>query len=203
MKKKQLELLLQKIPPPINPKPHLEQYMTPATIASDIIYLAHQFNDITDRTVLDLGCGTGIFAFGAAIVGAKKIIGIDIDKDVISIAKKHATENKYHIDFFVQNIENVNITCNTVIMNPPFGAQKANKKADRKFIEKAAELSDVFYSLHLSETIPFIKKLLSALNAEITFHKEYSFPIKWMHTFHKKEVKKYHVSLIRGLKTSS
>jgi putative methylase len=57
MKKKELEILLQKVPSPINPQPTLEQYTTPASIAADIIFIAHQFGDIYEKTVLDLGCG--------------------------------------------------------------------------------------------------------------------------------------------------
>jgi len=61
MKKKELEILLQKVPSFEKPVPHFEQYLTPASIAADIIFTAHQFGDIENKTVIDLGCGTGIF----------------------------------------------------------------------------------------------------------------------------------------------
>ena len=61
MKKKELEILLQGVPSFDKPIPHLEQYLTSASIAADIIFTAHQFGDIKDKTVLDLGCGTSIF----------------------------------------------------------------------------------------------------------------------------------------------
>ena len=41
MKKKNLELLLQKVPIFDTPDPSLEQYNTPANIASDIIFTAY------------------------------------------------------------------------------------------------------------------------------------------------------------------
>ena len=59
MKKKELEILLQKVPSFEKPVPHFEQYLTPAGIAADIIFTAHQFGDIENKTVIDLGCGTG------------------------------------------------------------------------------------------------------------------------------------------------
>ena len=48
--------------------------MTPAPIAADIIFTAYQWGDIENKTVVDLGCGTGIFSVGAVSMGAKKVL---------------------------------------------------------------------------------------------------------------------------------
>jgi len=199
MKQKKLEMLLQKVPVFEYPSPNLEQYITPANIAADILFNAYGFGDIENKTVLDLGCGTGIFSVGASLTGAKKVIAVDIDKNAVSIAKNYAQENKLDIEFLVQNIDDVKIKCDTVIMNPPFGAQKSNEKADRKFIEKAFEISSVIYSLHLSKTIPFITKMVKALKGEINYSKDYIFPIKHTYDFHEKNVVNYDVTLLRIL----
>lgn len=197
MKQRQLEILLEKVPKPIIPIPQLEQYMTTAPIAADIIFTAYQWGDIENKIVVDLGCGTGIFSVGAVHMGAKKVLGFDIDKDIIAAAKKYAKTNAFPIIYRVKDITEVHTTCNTVIMNPPFGAQKSNNKADRKFLKKALEISSVVYSLHLKKTIFFLEKMIKSLQAEITYKKEYSFPIKWMFEFHTKEVVKYDVTLLR------
>jgi putative methylase len=197
MKQKQLEILLQQIPQPQTPSPQLEQYTTTAPIAADIIFSAYLWGDIENKTVVDLGCGTGIFAVGAARMGAKKVLGIDIDKTIITIAKKYAHANALPIHYTAQDITAVNTACDTVLMNPPFGAQKSNQKADRKFIEKAFEISSVIYSLHLKKTLPFLKKMIPAMKGAITYQKEYLFPIKWMFEFHEKEVATYEVTLLR------
>ena len=185
MKKKELEILLQKVPSPDSPVPHLEQYMTPADIAADIIFTAHQFGDIQNKTVVDLGCGTGIFSIGAKLTGAKKVIGIDIDKNSIKTAREFAEKNSLDIEFITQDIKNIMIRCDTAIMNPPFGAQKSNRKADSTFIEKGLEIAHVVYSLHLKKTISFIKKLVSSMEGDITYYKDYKFPIRWMFDFHR------------------
>lgn len=197
MKKKKLEIELQKVPSFSKPVPHLEQYLTPATVASDIIFIAYQFGDIEDKIVIDLGCGTGIFSVGAYLLGAKKIIGVDVDKNCITTAKEYANKNNFEIEFKVQDIQDVNEKCDTIVMNPPFGAQKSNLQADRRFIEKGSQSAGILYSLHLTKTVPFIEKLIAALTGEITYQKEYSFPIKWMFSFHQKEVKTYEVTLLR------
>jgi len=199
MRKKKLEIILQKVPSFSKPAPELEQYLTPADIAADIIFIAYQFGDIDDKIVFDLGCGTGIFAVGAALTYAKKIIGFDIDKNCIEIAKKYTKKNNLNIKFEVKDVLDVDGKCDTVIMNPPFGAQKSNLKADRKFIEKGFEISSVIYSLHLSKTINFIDKLVSALGGEINYSKDYTFAIKNIFDFHEKEVVKFDITLLRIL----
>ena len=199
MKQKDLEIILQKVPFYERPNPFIEQYMTPANIAADIIFTAFQFGDIQDKKVVDLGCGTGIFSFGAAIANAKEVVGIDVDRESIEIAKNYAKQNNEPIEFITKDVKDVDIKCDTVITNPPFGAQKSNRWADRGFIEKGFEISKVIYSLHLSKTISFIEKLVSALNGEINYEKKYSFPIKHTYFFHKKKIEKLDVSLLRIL----
>ena len=90
MKQKDLEIILQKVPTYENPNPYIEQYMTPANIVADIIFTAFQFNDIQDKKVVDLGCGTGIFSFAAKLANAKEVVGIDIDEGSIKIAKSYS-----------------------------------------------------------------------------------------------------------------
>lgn len=44
-------------------------------------------------TVLDMGCGSGILGIGCALLGAKKVLGVDIDKNAADIANKNARIN--------------------------------------------------------------------------------------------------------------
>ncbi|MEM0492989.1 MAG: METTL5 family protein [Candidatus Thermoplasmatota archaeon] len=197
MKKKELEMLLQDVPVVPNPIPELEQYMTPAGIAADILFLAYQFGDIEDKVVLDLGCGTGIFAIGSYLMGAKKVIGVDIDKQSVELAERYTKKHGYNIDFIVQDVDDFDMCVDTTIMNPPFGAQKSNIRADRKFIVKACSISSVVYSLHLSKTVPFLYKLIKAIDHRVTYQKSYSLPIKHTFRFHMKDKVEYDVTLLR------
>lgn len=200
MKKKQLEIMLQQVPVFQNPKPDLEQYLTPAPIAADILFIALGFDDITEKKVVDLGCGTGIFAIGAAFLQAKEIIGVDVDENCIQQAESFAISHHLPVSFRVNDISNLSATADTVITNPPFGAQKSNKHADRFFLKKAFTIAPVVYSLHLTHTLPFIEKLITALGAKITFEKAYPFSIKAMFSFHRKMVDRFQVSVIRSVK---
>ena len=201
MKQRALEIMLQDIPAPTQPDPAREQYLTPAPIAADLLYTALRYGDIADRTVLDLGCGTGIFAVGAALLGARHVTGIDSDPRLIDLAKAYADIKHLDIDYEVSDIDAVKTKVDTVLMNPPFGAQKANRQADRRFLEKGFEVAAVIYSLHLTKTIPFLRKMIAACNGEISLEKGYTFPIPAQFSFHTKIKAIYDVTLVRIITT--
>jgi putative methylase len=203
IRKKDLEILLQKLPPHPSPFAHLEQYQTPAAIAADILFSAYLEDNISEKTILDLGCGTGIFSIGAKLLGALRVIGIDIDGTALTIGTGYASELNIEVEFIEQDINLFNITevCNeridTVIQNPPFGAQKSARGADRVFLENAINLGKIIYSLHLSKTIDFVEMLTEKLGGEVCWTKEYAFPIKYQFSFHKKEMVEFNVTLFK------
>lgn len=49
--------------------------------------------DLKDKTVVDFGCGSGILAVSALKLGAKKVIGIDIDPQAIDSSLENAKRN--------------------------------------------------------------------------------------------------------------
>jgi ribosomal protein L11 methyltransferase len=49
--------------------------------------------DLSNKTVLDFGCGSGILAIAALKLGAKRAIGIDIDPKAITASKENAERN--------------------------------------------------------------------------------------------------------------
>ncbi len=189
-KKRHLEMILQSIPSYDDPKVHLEQYTTPASIASDILWNALALDDINGKIIADLGCGTGIFTIGAALLGAEKVIGLDLDNDVIEIAKAYSF--KLGVDditeFVRGDIHDFDQRADTVIQNPPFGAQKSGRKnADRIFMRKALETAPVVYTFHIKETEEFVEKYLLSLGGYVTHKFYYSFCIPKIYDFHQKE----------------
>lgn len=53
------------------PKILLEQYNTSAELASNMMFLIdNEYNEIEDMNVADFGCGTGILAIAADLLGA-------------------------------------------------------------------------------------------------------------------------------------
>ncbi len=49
--------------------------------------------DLTGKTVVDFGCGSGILALAALKLGAERVIGIDIDPQALQATKENARRN--------------------------------------------------------------------------------------------------------------
>ena len=49
--------------------------------------------DLTDKTILDVGCGSGILSIGGVLLGAKSAFGCDIDQLAVEVAKRNAALN--------------------------------------------------------------------------------------------------------------
>ena len=149
IRKLDLERFLSQVASQPNPKVHLEQYTVSEQIAANMLYLAAYVNDdIVGKSVLDLGCGTGRLALGALFVGAKDVVGVDIDR----LAIQTANENSKNIcladavQWVLGDLSVVVGRFNTVLQNPPFGVQA--READRAFLVKALEVGNCVYSLH-------------------------------------------------------
>ncbi|MBQ9024979.1 MAG: methyltransferase [Methanobrevibacter sp.] len=203
-RKKHLEMRIQSVLPHPNPKVELEQYSTPSIIASDLLWNALSLGDIEDRNVLDLGCGSGIFAIGSALLGAKHSTGIDIDEESINLAFENAKNvGMDNVEFSVGDVLSLSsdFDADTIFQNPPFGSQKhADKGIDVKFVEKAYELSpNVLYSFHMASTEEFLINFYHDLSFEITHIFRYSFPIPKIYDFHTKESRDVDVIVIRSI----
>lgn len=197
-KKKHLEMAIQKVPKHPNPKVDLEQYSTPATIAADLLWNAYSLEDIADKKVMDLGCGTGIFAIASKLLGAASAIGVDIDKDSTDLASSYCGDVNF-ICSDICDLEN-DFDVDTIFQNPPFGSQKnAKKGADLKFISKAIELSPkVLYSFHMASTEEFLISYFEKNDLEITHIFRYNFPIPKIYEFHTMESANVEVIVIRA-----
>ena len=50
---------------------------------------AVEFDDIEEKSVIDLGVGTGVLAIGAKLMGAGHVLGIDVDRDALEECKEN------------------------------------------------------------------------------------------------------------------
>ena len=49
----------------------------------------------SEDTLIDIGCGSGILSIAGAILGAKKVIAVDLDKLAVKISKENVELNNY------------------------------------------------------------------------------------------------------------
>ena len=181
-----------------NPKPELEQYTTPVDIAIDIIKKINSRGLLSGK-IADLGCGTGRLAIGAAILGGE-VTGFEIDETALDIATNYSEKNNLDIKWICSAVENITEEFDTVIMNPPFGSQRPG--ADRIFLEKALQISDQIWTIHMAETRSFIEKLVDERGGKIQMGYEFDFPIARSMPFHNKDVENqkailYHIASLR------
>jgi len=199
MKLKQLEMSLQRLRGFSRPQASLEQYQTPAPLAARLLYHALMKGDIAGKRIVDLGCGTGILAIGAALLGAASVTGTDIDEKALAVAQENAELFGAEVTFIPADLRDGGCTellgtFDTVVMNPPFGAQKAH--ADRPFIDCALTVSPVTYSIFNAGSIPFVEAY-TAQKAVIDEKIGSAFPIRRTFAFHTKDVQEIEVEILR------
>ena len=194
MRRKDLEMALQRIRGFEDPDPSLEQYMTPATMASEILFDAYRAGDVEGMKVIDLGCGTGMFSIGAALLDAGMTIGFDVSEKALETARLNAEMLGADVSFVRSDILDVEEGADTIFMNPPFGCQSRN--ADRPFLDRAMALSECVYSIHVAETLDFVKGYCERKGRRMASYKIYKYEIPHVFAFHTKTKKTIDVAVV-------
>jgi putative methylase len=196
MKLRHLEMQLEQLRGLSTPDISLEQYVTPAEVAARLLFHALMRGDIAGKRVLDLGCGTGVLACGAALLGASYVCGIDVDSRSTHIAQENAFTLGVEVTFIIDDINSVILEpdFDTVVMNPPFGAQR--RYADRPFIDKALECAPVVYGIFNKNSRKFVEKYTEG-RAFIDEAISCTFPMKRTYAHHKKEIADINVEIVR------
>lgn len=170
-----------------DPRVDLEQYPTPPSIAAHLIHLADLYGDL-ESIVVDLGAGTGVLALAAAHRGAARVVGIERDATALAVARKneHLLEPPKPVDWVLADAAcaPLGVTGATVVMNPPFGAQAGQTHADRGFLETAARIAGVAYSIHNTGSREFIESYLVDTRGTITHSFEARLKLDRQFPFH-------------------
>ncbi len=192
MRRKRLEIILSSLKANPEPKLRFEEYSLDPTSASTVLHVATSLGDIEGRDVIDLGCGTGILSIGAAILGAKRVVGIDIDEDSLKVALENTKSLSVKVEFISGTIECIGPSFDTTVMNPPFGSWR--RGLDVQFLAKALAISNVVYSIHKASDKgdSFLRKKLEDMGGEMKRLGELEIRIPRLFGFHKKA--KYEVA---------
>ena len=171
-----------------DPRAPLEQYHTPPDLAAHNVHVADLNGDVEGRTVVDLGCGTGMLALGAALRAPRRVLGVDVDPAPLSTASENERRVAARTDVSWLRADATRAPlCPeepvTVLMNPPFGAQTGNEGADRAFLETAVDLAEVSYSVHNAGSEEFVEAFAADNGGEVThaFAAEFELPRQFDH----------------------
>lgn len=178
------------------PSVELEQYLTSPEIAAHLAHLAHLQGDLADATVVDLGTGTGMLAIATAFAEPARVVGVDVDGDALA----HARENERRvcererrpdsdrppIAWVQADVERIPLSLAnaTVVSNPPFGAQRNHRHADRRFLETARRIGVVSYTIHNEGSRSFVESFAADEGGTVTHAFRATLPIDRRFSFH-------------------
>ena len=166
MRRSDLVRRLERVRPPAAPRPELEQVVTPPEAAAELLFTALGAGDLEGRSVLDLGSGTGRLAIGAALLGASPVVGVETDGASVEPARRAAADQRVEVEFVAGDVSDWTRPADVVVMNPPFGAQRAH--ADRPFWNAAFRLARrSVYAFALAESRTFIARRAVAAEAHV------------------------------------
>jgi len=180
VERRKLALILSLLRENPSQKYKFEQYSITPDIAATTLIVASK--DIRGKVVYDLGCGAGRFAIGAALLGAKKVFGVDIDKDVLEIARanvrlieeKTGLKISERCEWLAKNVKELKAEADTVLQFPPF----AN---DLLFFKKALQIAKNVYSIHkkTEKTRKSLAEICKKFGAKIKLEKSFKYKIPW------------------------
>jgi ribosomal protein L11 methyltransferase len=70
-----------------------------------------------NRTVIEMGCGSGILAIGAALLGFKDVRGFDNDPDCKRVSDENAAINNVAIPFTIDDLSHAYPPSDIVVAN--------------------------------------------------------------------------------------
>jgi len=95
---------------------------THPTTALCLEWLASQ--DMSNKTVIDYGCGSGILGIAAKLLGASEVTGVDIDPQALQATKDNLVRNELEVDslpvYFPEQLEphEVDIVIANILAGP-------------------------------------------------------------------------------------
>ncbi|OED85799.1 50S ribosomal protein L11 methyltransferase [Vibrio breoganii] len=99
--------------------------------------------DLEGKTVIDFGCGSGILAIAAIKLGAKKVVGIDIDPQAIIASKANAERNgvRDQLELFLPQDQPENLIADVVVANILAGPLRDLSGVIKSLVKDGGELA--------------------------------------------------------------
>ncbi len=184
-----------------DPSVDLEQYLTPPEVAAHVLHVASLQGDLADRVVVDLGTGTGMLAIGASFAAPERVVGLDVDADALARARENAARVgvEVPIDWVRGDATRppLSLSSATVVSNPPFGAQRGQRGADRAFLEAASDLAAVSYTIHNEGSQAFVDSFADDHGGTVTHAFRATFDLERRFPFHEEASRELQTEVFR------
>ncbi len=111
---------------------HFTSFVTQGTPTDEVKEILKELN-WKNKSVLDVGCGTGLFAHKVSKLGPKQVLGIDFSIEAIDIAKH--THNNHNLQYEVLDVKEIKSKYDVIVslgtlehMDDPLKTLKILKK---------------------------------------------------------------------------
>jgi len=128
----------------------IEQNEKMLKVNTDTIILGMFFDNLINKTVLDIGTNTGALLLYADYHKANKLIGVDINSESLEYAKRNISKYNKNFKLYNSRVQDLNIEpVDVIVCNPPF-FEMNNVTIDEDLkdalFEEALPLDDLFKS---------------------------------------------------------
>lgn len=128
----------------------IEQNEKMLKVNTDTIILGMFFDNLINKTVLDIGTNTGALLLYADYHKANKLIGVDINSESLEYAKRNISKYNKNFKLYNSRVQDLNIEpVDAIVCNPPF-FEMNNVTIDEDLkdalFEEALPLDDLFKS---------------------------------------------------------
>lgn len=199
--RRDLEIALEGLKDFPSPEEALEQYRTPGDVASLVLWEAYMRGDLARDLVVDLGCGTGVLAYGSLLLGAGSALCLDVDPSALSVAGENLSEFRGMYDLVAGDVRSLPLRsagdrC-LVVMNPPFGVKR--RGADVEFLRAAASTCSTVYSIHKRSQggLRVLARVAEELGCSLELVAEATMTLKQTLRHHRRRAHRFGVVLIR------
>jgi ribosomal protein L11 methyltransferase len=96
-----------------------------------------------EQTVVDFGCGSGILGIAALKLGAKRVVGVDIDPQAIEASLANAKRNKVEgqIELYLPKDQPANFQADVVVANILAGPLAELKAVISSYVKPGGKLA--------------------------------------------------------------
>ncbi|MBT7481194.1 MAG: 50S ribosomal protein L11 methyltransferase [Flavobacteriales bacterium] len=125
--------------------------------------------EFKNKSVLDMGCGTGVLAILANKLGSSKIIAIDIDEWSFENSKENAKLNSSeNIEFILGNVSKINVEFDVILSNIN---RNIILQDIPRYVDYLLTNGNLLLSGFLNEDVELIRSEVEKLGLQFVSHK--------------------------------